>query len=124
MGQIMRYRCNCGYCKELMIGGGLLSNREEAVRKSFVNNELGAFDKAKENGSLTRFFMNNTPAVCPACQELEALPVLHYWENAKGSVIQKVCPVCRGDMRLQDDSAVICPKCGKTMDVTQSGLWD
>ena len=124
MGQTLRYACECGYNKELLLGGGFLSNQVEPVREEFGGDALSSFDRAKKRGALTRFFWEYKRAVCPACTELLAIPVLHYWERDRERIRQAPCPECGGGAELNSDKEQICPKCGARMAAERIGLWD
>ncbi len=122
MGQSVRYACECGYNKELLLGGGFLANREETVRELF--GDLAGFDRAKKRGDISRFFWENKRAVCPSCEELLAVPVLRYWENDRERTINAPCSYCGGRAELNSENEQLCPKCGKRMAAERIGLWD
>ena len=122
MGKAVLYTCDCGYNKELLLGGGLSSSLEASVRQTF--SELSSFNRAKQSGALTRFYWEYKLAVCHACKELLAIPILHYWEYDRERILQAPCPACGGSAELVAEKDTAWPKCGKRMAALKTGLWD
>ncbi len=123
MGEMIRYTCGeCGYETTLSLGSGLAGIWEQGVRTAFAPQLLAAFDDAKANGALERFYMENERMLCPACRALLAIPVLHYVVRGDEKTLIGPCPACGG--APVPNGGTVCPKCGGALAAERTGFWD
>ncbi len=124
MGQTLNLSCNCGYKKDMQIGSGLLSIREDTIRRLFDPEELDGFDKALEDGDAGFFVHTQKIGYCKACSDLFSVAELSYGPDAQKKYVLKPCPKCGGQLTTRDNPGA-CPKCGKELNSNKIGLmWD
>jgi len=124
MGSIYRISCNCGYEKQLNVGGGLASCSLNTVNRMFSDEELKAFNSYYRNEEVKSFLIENELSFCDKCKEIMTVPVLRaeLINNKKIQIVGK-CLTCNDGIQILGDS-VICPKCGKEMIKEDIGNWD
>lgn len=123
MGDIVHFSCDCGYSKELFLGGGMMScNRMQISR--FFPQEMSEFIKEYENGEIGSYCMETELAICKNCNELEAVEVFRY-TNKKGlQEFYKECKCCNNKVQIIKEDNVVCPKCEAILKKQIVGHWD
>lgn len=123
MGEIYKVSCQCGYEKELKLGGGLASLNIRTVRRLFSDEKRAAFEAYYQSKEVQSFVVENEPAYCDACREIMTVPVLRArLVHGEGMEIIGDCPDCGQKVqRLKDLS---CPLCHKALKQEIIGHWD
>ena len=119
----MRAECNgCSAIWELRLGYGLSHGQDENVINEFPA------ERQRELSMLLHqegVFFSFCEAVCKACHNLIAVPVLSKGSEGEILVVGN-CPVC-GSTDIQPGGAkgTLCPRCGKgKIKTRETGQWD
>lgn len=123
MGDIVHFSCNCGYDKELFLGGGIQSCNRMHISRIFPQ-EMVAFNQAYETGEIDSYSLEQELGICKKCMELSAVEVLHYSNKQGLQELSKPCKQCGNIVQLIKDDEVICPKCGTILKKQIVGHWD
>ena len=124
MGQTLNLTCSCGYKKDIQVGAGLLSIKEDTIRRLFTPEELAGFDRALKSGEAGFFMHTQKIAYCKACSDLFSAPELSYGSDEQKKYVLKPCPECGGQLASRDDPGD-CPKCGKVLSAEPVNvMWD
>lgn len=126
MGKIIRLHCpQCGYEKELFVGGGMLDCELKTIL-NVLPEEGKRMLAAAANYGANQFSVTRKFCVCDSCGTIYALPVVSY--NMKGicQEIYGVCPNCgaEGNTRWNENQVPPCPDCGGEMTQRETGHWD
>ena len=124
MGSIYKISCDCGYEKQLNIGGGIASCSLSTVNRMFSDEELKEFNSYYKNNKVKSFFVENELAFCNKCKEIMTVAVLRVEliSNEKIQIVSK-CLICSNEVQILGDS-VVCPKCGQEITKEDIGDWD
>lgn len=124
MGEIYKISCNCGYIRELNIGGGLAACNIDMVNRVFSEAKRNEFNTKYINKEVQSFLVENDLCICDKCREIMTTAVLRVeLADNKKLQIKNDCPVCSSKMRIITDSPK-CPKCGQKMMKEEIGHWD
>jgi|GEM_PF-4835497 len=123
MGETYRISSECGYTKELDIGGGLAACDIDMVNKVFSEEKLIEFKNHYSNREIKSFLLENALAFCDKCKEIMTVSALTaQLIDSEKLVIINDCPSCGN--RIQIIDTPFCPKCGKKMIMEEIGHWD
>lgn len=127
VGTILGGTCqSCGYTASLKVGGGLRDcMAETALTAARGTPQLEDLTQALRQGR--RFRIDRFPAACGRCKTLRvATRVVWSQPGGKSRMVTSPCPDCGGtmDWYARDASAVLCPSCGRPIQLTPIGHWD
>lgn len=126
MGQIIQLHClQCGFEKELFVGGGMLDCELKTIHKVLPEKGKRMLAAAASYGA-DQFSITRKLCVCDSCGAIYALPVVSY--NMKG-ISQELCGLCpncgaEGNLKWNKDEVPPCPNCGSGMTQQETGRWD
>lgn len=125
MGEIRRYRCNCGYESELYIGVGLQGCNAEAAAKFFPK-EMEKVLEERDLGKISGFILENVVASCKQCKKLYTVPelVCSKTDGTREKFVKSVCQDCGKDVIIYSEDEVKCPICDLEVSYSEIGCWD
>jgi len=132
MGTIVEIECiNCGYKKELFIGGGL---NDWDIKNTLSEFSGENFSKLYQEIILSKknldiFSFSRYIGVCNSCKELCVVPIISFkMNNKKEQEVVGRCPKCNDRVNTYKNNTEIlnikCPKCGSRTSVLETGNWD
>lgn len=126
MGQIIQLHCTqCGFDKELFVGGGLLDCELKTMIDVLPQDGRRMLSAAAEHGA-NQFSITRRLCVCDSCGAIYALPVVSY--NMKGlyQELYGLCPQCgaAGNGKWKESETLACPDCGNELTRQEKGHWD
>lgn len=123
MGDIRKYKSDCGYEETVKTGQGLQSIRQASIEKLFPDKikEL----KSEENDLLSAVTCIHL-GLCRKCKRIVPVNCLNrIYKDGSEDMFHKGCPECGQKVVVLDDpDNISCPKCGKLMDMEICGHWD
>lgn len=123
MGEIYKYKCECGYEEKLNLGGGLMSCNLMQIARFFPK-EVEALKEARQRGELENYMMENRLGVCHKCNKLTVVLEFRFKTKSKVNKYITNCEMCNGKVEVIGDEDVNCPKCNKLMMKEYAGNWD
>lgn len=126
MGEIIQVHCaQCGFNKELFIGGGLLDCEWKTILDALPQDGKRMLSAAAGYGA-NQFGITRRISVCDSCGAVYALPVVSY--NIKGldQELYGICPQCSapGSGKRRNSKILPCPDCGNELTQQETGHWD
>ena len=126
LGQIIRLHCQqCGFERELYVGGGLADSEWETIQNALPEKERHVLDAAVQAGA-SQIQVTRRLCVCGRCGAVYALPVVSCMLKGEQGVLYGVCPQCgaAGDPDWEEEGAIPCPVCRSGLTKQQAGHWD
>lgn len=125
MGDVRRYKCQCGYEKQLMIGGGRNSQNLKIICKDIPEDIFSEFMRKKFAKTVLEYGIVNSAISCPECEELFVVSEFSYTLSDAEVRYVTACPNCGEEHTpIEDSDLILCPKCNKQMTYSVEGLWD
>lgn len=125
MGNVVTARCDqCGYRRELHLGGGMRDCRMETILYALP--PAGRTQLEAQLPGMTSLSIDRKAAFCPECREWFALPAVKCVSKTKTLLLYGTCPACGkpGGGCLPETEEKRCPECGAPLSFAESGLWD
>lgn len=118
MGEIRYLSCKeCGYEKEMHIGGGLMSINPSVVKKSLQGEDLEQWNSLQEKNEIKRFIWEYAMAFCEDCGELsEVFMVQVETKEGQDLILDCRCKKCQKKLEpIKKKIDIMCPACGQTI---------
>ncbi len=127
MGIIKEYKCSsCRKTWKLFTGHGMKHSTLNHILDIFpADLQVEILKDEDVSGEFDSLFdFNYRPAICHQCQDIVAVPVLHFIESGHTYIAQ--CPECGNTVEfLEEDADTFCPKCLKhRLSSQEAGHWD
>ncbi len=125
MGEIRRFKSDCGYSEDIFYGVGINAIDERQVESRFPES-YKTIKAGMLSGKILSTMVSTETGICLKCRKIVPLNVLDITcSDGSGFKITGKCPDCGEACNIVDvDKPIICPKCGNPMENEIVGNWD
>jgi hypothetical protein len=125
MGDIRRFKSDCGYSEDIYYGVGRNAIDVRQVEKRFPES-YETVKAGRLSGKISGTLIHTELGVCMTCRKIVPVDVLVITCSDRSVVeVRGKCPHCGDTPKSVDlNEAVICPKCGSPMETEVVGDWD
>ncbi len=130
MGRVYEGRCpECGYHRELFLGGGMMSVNLELSSGVLPSHEQDMIREMRDRKEIAGFHVENYLTECPNCQEIMGNTMIEVTDQrGDRHVFGQHCGSCGKKLEIHRENAkapLTCPKCREGIMVfDECGLWD
>ncbi len=125
MGEIRRFKSDCGYSEDIFYGVGINAIDERQVKMRFPE----SYEIVKAgllSGKIKSTLVSTEVGICSRCRKIVPVDVLSLnCSDGSKTQVEGKCPHCNETPKIVDpDQPITCPECGKPMETEMVGNWD